>query len=138
VPRAAIPALSEPTRETQGLPGQSGICNGPSASEQIRVRKPTLEGATVPARRVNTPGHRPRSVWVGAGLVPAARVLRSHHFAGLVAVGGIMLVGLTQIGWKVLARAVRDLIAWDNAWLADLNRQLRCDHEAKADQSAAS
>jgi hypothetical protein len=85
----------------------------------------TLEGAIIPARRVKTPSHRPRSVWVGVGLVAAARVLRSRHFAELVTVGGIVLVALTQMGWKVLVRVVSDLIAWDNARLADLERQLR-------------
>ena len=49
-----------------------------------------------------------------------------------------VLAALSQMSWKELVRAVRDLIAWDNARLADLNRQLRRDHEAKADQSAAS
>lgn len=96
----------------------------------------TLEGATVPARRANTPSHRSRSVWVGAGLVPAARVRRSRHFAGLVAVGGIMLVGLTQIGWKVLGRVARDLIAWDNARAADVESQLRRQRMARPPDGA--
>ena len=41
------------------------------------------------------------------------------------------------MGWKELIRAVRDLIAWDNSRLADLERQLRRDREAKAGQPAA-
>jgi len=35
-------------------------------------------------------------------------------------------------------RAFRDLIAWDNTRLADLERQVRREREAKADQPAAS
>ena len=35
-----------------------------------------------------------------------------------------MLVALTHMSWKVLARIVRDLIAWDNARPADLGNQL--------------
>ena len=38
----------------------------------------------------------------------------------------------------VLVRVVRDLIAWDNARLADLERQLRREREAKTGQPAAS
>jgi len=44
---------------------------------------------------------------------------------------------LAQIGWKALARAVRDLNAWENARLVDLDSQLRRDREAKAGQLAA-
>jgi len=40
------------------------------------------------------------------------------------AVDGLVLVALTQMDSKVLVRAVTDLIAWDNARLADLERQL--------------
>jgi hypothetical protein len=98
----------------------------------------TLEGAIVPARQVETPSHRPGSVWVGVGLVAAARVLRSRHFAALVTVSGITLVALTQIGWRVLVRLVRDLVAWDNARLADLRKELRRQRKAKVGQRAAS
>jgi hypothetical protein len=96
----------------------------------------TLDGAIVPARRVKTPSHRPRSVWIGVGLVVAARVLRSRHFAALVTVGGIVLVALAQMGWKVLVRVVRDLIAWDDARLADPERQLRHQRLAQAPRGA--
>jgi hypothetical protein len=85
---------------------------------------------------VKTPSHRPRSVWIGVGLVVAARVLRSRHFAALVTVGGIVLVALAQMGWKVLVRVVRDLIAWDDARLADPERQLRHQRLAQAPRGA--
>jgi hypothetical protein len=73
----------------------------------------TLEGAVVPARQV-------------------------ENFAVLVTVGGIVLVALTQIGWRVLVRLTRDLIAWDNGGLADLRKELRRQRKAKVSQRAAS
>jgi hypothetical protein len=84
-----------------------------------------LEGAIVPARQVKTASDRARSIWADVGLVAAARVLRSRHSAALVTVSGIVLVAVTQIGGKVLVRVGKDLIAWDNARLADQESQLR-------------
>jgi hypothetical protein len=48
-----------------------------------------------------------------------------------------VLVALADMSWKALARIVRDLIAWDNARLADLERQLRRDRKARAGRLAA-
>ena len=48
------------------------------------------------------------------------------------------VAALSQMSWQELVRAFRDLIAWDNTRLADLERQLRREREAKADQPAAS
>jgi hypothetical protein len=109
--------------------GGRDACGAPGAA--------TLDGAIVPARRVKTPSHRPRSVWIWVGLVVAARVLRSRRFAALVTVGGIVLAALAQMSRKEIALAVKDLIAWDNARLADLQKRLRRQREAKVSQRAA-
>jgi hypothetical protein len=81
-----------------------------------------LEGAIVP-RQVTT-ASRAGSIWAGVGLVAAARVLQTRHFAALVAVGGIVLVAVTRMGGKVLVRVGKDLIAWDNGRLAGLESRL--------------
>jgi hypothetical protein len=70
--------------------------------------------------------------------VAAAHVLRNRRFREALTVSVIVLVALAQMGRKVLAHAVRDLIAWDNARLDDLERRLRREREAKAGQLAAS
>jgi hypothetical protein len=93
--------------------------------------------APAPARQVKTPSHRPRSVWIGVGLVVAARVLRSRHFAALVTVGGIVLAALAQMSRKEMALAVKDLIAWDNARLADFKKELRRQRKTKVSQGAS-
>lgn len=107
----------------------TGIARRPDGQEA--PGSATLEGGIV-AARVRTPSHRPRSIVVGIGLVAAGRVLRNPRFAELVIVGSVVLVALTQLGWKVLVRAVTGLIAWDNARLADLERQLRRPRMAQA------
>ncbi len=90
----------------------------------------TLEGTIVPAWRARTPSHAPRSVWVWIGLVAVARVLRSRRFAETVIVDGIVLMALTQIGWKGLVRIVKDLIAWDDERLADYEKELQRQRKA--------
>ena len=97
-----------------------------------------VEGTVIPPRQAEAPGRQNNAVWLGVGLVAAARALRSRRFDEQAIAAMFALAALSQMSWKELVRAVRDLIAWDNARLADLNRQLRRDHEAKADQSAAS
>jgi hypothetical protein len=77
---------------------------------------------------------------LGVGLVAAGRVLRSRRFDEpdeQVVVAVLALAALAQMSWKEVVLAVRDLIAWDNARLADLKRQLRREREAKAGQPAA-
>ena len=58
------------------------------------------------------------------GLTAAAHILRNRRSREALTVGVIVLVALTHISWKVLARIVSDLIAWDNARPADLGNQL--------------
>jgi len=74
---------------------------------------------------------------LGLGLVAAARVLRNRRFDEQVIVAVLALAALAQMSWREVALAVRDLIAWDNARLADLNRQLRRQRKAKVSQRAA-
>ena len=64
--------------------------------------------------------------------------MRNRRFDEQAITAMFALAALSQLSWKELVRAVSDLIAWDNARMADLNRQLRRDHEARASQSAAS
>jgi len=97
-----------------------------------------VEGTVIPPRQAGAPGRQHNAVWLGVGLVAAARALRNRRFDEQAIAAMFALAALSQMSWKELVRAVRDLIAWDNARLADLNRQLRRDHEARAGQSAAS
>jgi hypothetical protein len=95
------------------------------------------ERAIIPARPLRAASRQRDTVWLGVGLVAAARVLSGRRFYQLLTVGGTVSMALAQIGWKLLVRTVRDLIAWDNARLADLNRQLRRQRKAKVSQRAA-
>ena len=97
----------------------------------------TLDGAIVPVRRVKTPSHRPRSVWIGVGLVVAARVLRNRRFDEQVIVTVLALAALAQMSRKEIALAVKDLIAWDNARLADFKKELRRQRKTEVSQGAA-
>ncbi len=75
-----------------------------------------------------------RPVWLGVGLVAAARVLRNRRFDEQVIVAIFAMAALAQMGWKELAGALRDLIAWDNARLSDWENQLRRQRGAEAGQ----
>lgn len=83
------------------------------------------ERAAIPARQPGTSRLQRRAVWLEVGLTAAAHVLRNRRSREALTVGVIVLVALTHVSWKVLARIVRDLIAWDNARAADLESQLR-------------
>ena len=58
------------------------------------------------------------------GVAAAARTLRNRSFDRQVIVGVIILVALAQVGRKGLGIAVKDVITWDDARLAELERQL--------------
>lgn len=96
-----------------------------------------LDGTVIPSRPAEASSRQRNAVWLGVGLVAAARALRNRRFDEQAIVAIFALAALTQMGWKELIRAVRDLIVWDNARLADLERRLRRDREAKAGQLAA-
>lgn len=97
-----------------------------------------VEGTVIPPRQAEAPGRQHNAVWLGVGLVAAARALRNRRFDEQAIAAMFALAALSQMSWKELVRAVRDLIAWDNASLADLESQLRRDREARASQLAAS
>jgi hypothetical protein len=78
------------------------------------------------------------AVWLGVGLLAAARAVRNRRFDEQVIVGIFALAALTQMGWKEVVRAARDLIAWDNARLADLEKELRRQRKVKVSERAAS
>lgn len=82
-----------------------------------------VERAAIPARQPGMSHLQRRGVWLEVGLTAAAHVLRNRRLREALAVGGIVLVALTHMSWKVLARIVRDLIAWDDARMADLENQ---------------
>jgi hypothetical protein len=64
--------------------------------------------------------------------------VRNRRTYEAMTVGGIFLVAMAQTAWKELAPSLRDVIAWDDARLADPQRRLRREREAKSGQSAAS
>ena len=72
------------------------------------------------------------------GVAATVRTLRNRSFERQVIVGVIILVALAQAARKGLATAVKDVITWDNARLADWEEQLRRQREAKAGRAAAS
>jgi hypothetical protein len=74
---------------------------------------------------------------LGVGLLAAARVLRNRRFDEQVIVAVLGLAALVRMSRKEIALAVKDLIAWDNARLADLQKRLRRQREAKVSQRAA-
>ena len=55
------------------------------------------------------------AVLAGVGLAAAARVLRDSRFEQRVIAGLIVQAALVQIARDALRRAVRRLVAWDNA-----------------------
>jgi len=91
-----------------------------------------VEGTVIPPRQAEAPGRQHNAVWLGVGLVAAARALRNRRLDEQAIAVIFALAALSQMSWKELVRAVRDLIAWDNARLADLESQLRRDREARA------
>ena len=91
-----------------------------------------VEGTVISPRQAEAPGRQHNAVWLGVGLVAAARALRNRRVDEHAIAAMFALAALSQMSWKELVRAVGDLIAWDNARLADLNRQLRRDHEGQA------
>jgi hypothetical protein len=90
-----------------------------------------VEGTVIPPRQAEAPGRQHNAVWLGVGLVAAARALRNRRLDEQAIAVVFALAALSQMSWKELVRAVRDLIAWDNARLADLNRQLRRDRKPR-------
>ena len=97
-----------------------------------------LEASVIPPRRPGVSSRQHAAVWLGVGLVAAARVLRNRRFDEQVIAAVFAVAALSQMSWQELVRAFRDLIAWDNTRLADLERQLRREREAEAGQPAAS
>ena len=94
------------------------------------------ERAAIPARQPGTSRLQRRAVWLEVGLTAAAHVLRNRRSREALTVGVIVLVALTHMSWKVLARIVRDLIAWDNARLADLENRLHSQRIARTADGA--
>ena len=92
------------------------------------------ERAAIPARQSGMSRPLRRVVWLEVGLPTAAHVLRNRRSREALTVGGIVLVALTHTSWKVLARIVRDLIAWDNARLATW--RVRCAMTAKPEPAS--
>ena len=82
-------------------------------------------GYVIPARSPETTSHQRGAVLIAVGLATAARVLRNRRFAERVIAGLIVQAALVQIAREGLGRAVRGLIAWDNARLAELEEELR-------------
>jgi hypothetical protein len=97
-----------------------------------------LEGAVIPPGQPKASSRQRHVVLLGVGLVATGRVLRSRRLDEQVIVVIFALGALTQMSWKEFAGAVKDLIAWDNARVADLDRQLRRKRQARAGQPAAS
>jgi hypothetical protein len=125
--RPERPAGREGGAKTTELGSQHGP---PAAGDLVQ------EGTVIPARPSRAASRPSRSVLLAIGLATVARVLRTRRFDEQVAVAVIMLAALAQLGRKVLARVVRELIAWDNARLADLEEQLRRRHMAQAPGAA--
>ena len=75
---------------------------------------------------------------LGVGLVAATRALCNRRFDEQAIVAIFALAALSQMSWKELVRAVMDLMAWNKARMANLNRQQRREREARAGQPAAS
>jgi hypothetical protein len=96
-----------------------------------------LEGTVTPPPQPGASDRQRHAVVLGVGLLAAARVLRNRRFDEQVIVAVLALAALVQMSWKVLVRAVRDLIAWDNARLADLKEELRRQRKTKVSQGAA-
>jgi hypothetical protein len=90
-----------------------------------------LEGTVIPPPQPGASSRQRRAVLLGVALVAAGRVVRSRRFDEQVIVILFALAALSQMGWKELVRAFRDLIAWDNARLADLEKELRRQHKAR-------
>jgi hypothetical protein len=126
--------------------GRQTVRESPKMTMELRSERGTLEvpgaaaspDAVLSARSPETASHQRGAVLIAVGLATAARVLRDRRVAERVITGFIVQAALVQIARERLGRAVRGLVAWDNARLADLERQLRAQREAKAGQPAAS
>jgi hypothetical protein len=121
-----------PSREGSARTIELGSQHGPLAAPGFPVQESTVTAA----RQPRSASLQRRTVWRGVGLVAAAHILRSRRFYESLTVGVIVLVALAQMSRKVLVRVVRDLIAWDNARLADLEEQLRHQRMAQAQDGA--
>ena len=119
-----------------GRQGRAKAIEVTSRDGARQVGTAIAERAVIPARRPGTPRPQRRGVWLGAGLIAATYVLRNRRFHVALTVAVIALAALAQMGWKVLARVVADLIAWDNARLADPDKQLHRQRIAQAPDSA--
>jgi hypothetical protein len=62
------------------------------------------ERAAIPVRQPGTSRLQRRAVWLEVGLTAAAHILRNRRSREALTVGVIVLVALTPISWKVLAR----------------------------------
>jgi hypothetical protein len=65
------------------------------------------------------------AVLLGVALAAAARVLRDRRFEERVIAGLVVQAALARIAQQGLGRAVKDIIAWDNARLAEWKTELR-------------
>ena len=94
-----------------------------SKGEAYKAGTAIAERAVIPARQPGTPGLQRRGVWPEVGLTVATHVLRNRRVRQTLTVGVLTIGALAYTGWRVLARTVSDLTAWDNARLADLEKQ---------------
>jgi hypothetical protein len=84
-----------------------------------------LEGTVLSARQWRALGRRRNAVVVGIGLAAAANTLRNCRFNEQLILRVIVLAAVTRIVWKDLVRTFMRLIASENAYQAELKKELR-------------
>jgi hypothetical protein len=97
-----------------------------------------LDGPTLSARQPGRTSRQRDAILVVVVLVAAARTVRARRFEMAAIVGAMALAAVAQVGRKDLASSLKALVAWDNARLAELNKELRRKREAEASQDTAS
>jgi len=137
-------ALAQIAREGLGraVRGLVAWDNARLAELEEELRRKRLAGApgtaALPGAVISTRGPLRGWVLLMVGVAATARILRNLSFDRQVVLGVIILVALAQVARKGLGIAVKDVITWDNERLADLERELRRQREAKAGQPATS